>query len=79
MGVNVGVGVNVGSDAYGTVGGVGAVGAGATAAALSMIHTMPMPYMPPPDHHHWDQQHHAVDKQVSDLNALCFVSAGKLK
>ncbi|CAH2085272.1 unnamed protein product [Euphydryas editha] len=56
-GMGVGVGVGVG-EAYG-----GAAAGGATAAALSMIHTLPLQYLPP-DHHHWDQPpHHANDKQ----------------
>ncbi|CAG9579611.1 unnamed protein product [Danaus chrysippus] len=72
QGVNMGgVGSVGGEGGYGT--GVGGGGA-ATAAALSLMHALPLSaclpaYLPPgglPDHHHWDQPpHHATDKQVS--------------
>ncbi|CAK1579620.1 unnamed protein product [Parnassius mnemosyne] len=63
----VGVGVGVGMGAAGAL--EGAYGGGATAAALSLMHALPLHYLPP-DHQHWDQQphphphpHHAADKQ----------------
>lgn len=65
--VNVGHGLEGGG--YGAV---GAAGGGATAAALSLMHALPLHYLPPvgaapaPDHHpHWDQpHHHTADKQA---------------
>lgn len=51
----------------GAYGGVGSVGGGATAAALSLMHALPLHYLPPvaaPEPPpHWDPAH-AADKQV---------------
>ncbi|CAK1541290.1 unnamed protein product [Leptosia nina] len=62
VGVGVNTGVGVGVEGYG----VGGAGAGAaTAAALSLMHALPLHYMPPvPDHQQWDRPpHHNNDKQ----------------
>lgn len=74
VGVSGQMGVGHGLDSSGGYGGVGGVGGGgATATALSLMHALPLQYLPPvaaaapaPDHHHhWDQSHHhANDKQT---------------
>ncbi|XP_068625670.1 ankyrin repeat domain-containing protein 17 isoform X3 [Battus philenor] len=62
-------GVGVGMGGHGAVGAAhnleGAYGGGATAAALSLMHALPLHYLPP-EQQHWEQQaqpHHAAEKQ----------------
>ncbi|CAG4964479.1 unnamed protein product [Colias eurytheme] len=56
VGVNVSSGVGVGvGEAYGG-------GGAATAAALSLMHALPLHYLPP-ERAHWDQPPHNTDKQ----------------
>lgn len=66
--MGVGLESPYGAGVSGVPGGAGPANtSGATQAALSLLHAMPLQYMPPPPahEHHWDHHHlPANEKQV---------------